>query len=317
MTKAPVDFSTGDDLNDIFGAPSETPRSLPEGDAFARIRSYADQAPIAQPFVATCGACRGRGRFVSYAGRDIGPCYKCKGTGKTSHKTSPQVRAKARERRVEQAAAVTAEAQPQIKWLQDKLLRREKLPEGYATMLSEFLIKLASGRPLSDGQMAVIAKGQARDAEWAAQRAQETTQRVQAAPVVDVAKIVDAFQRAQESGLKRFTLRFSGAHFQVDRTDPSLIWISEGGYGTAMYGRIAGGVFRPGRDASAEVVARIQAIAADPLAAGIAYAQVTSSCSVCGRHLENQDSVDAGVGPICSGRLASRPGAKFVEVKSF
>ena len=27
-----------------------------------------------------CPACKGRGRFISYAGRDVGPCFECKGT---------------------------------------------------------------------------------------------------------------------------------------------------------------------------------------------------------------------------------------------
>jgi hypothetical protein len=130
---------------------------------------------------------------------------------------------------------------------------------------------------------------------------------------MDVSRIVDAFQRAQEAGLKRFTLRFEGIHFQVDRNDPTLIWISEGGYGTAKYGRISQGAFRPGRDVNPAVIARILLIAADPMAAAIAYAQVTSSCSVCGRHLENQDSVDAGIGPVCAGRI-NRPGLKFERV---
>jgi hypothetical protein len=31
--------------------------------------------------VENCKACRGAGRFISYAGRDIGPCFKCKGHG--------------------------------------------------------------------------------------------------------------------------------------------------------------------------------------------------------------------------------------------
>jgi hypothetical protein len=35
---------------------------------------------------------------------------------------------------------------------------------------------------------------------------------------------------------------------------------------------------------------------------------------VCGKFLKNQDSVDAGMGPICAGRI-NRPGLKFVEVK--
>jgi hypothetical protein len=314
----PFSFDNGDDLGDFLGGDNTpAPKTLPQDEQLVRIRDQGiGLVPAAKAFQVSCQKCGGsgtwRGTWRSF------PCYACKGTGKLSRKTAPATLERAKERRLEQKDAIRTEAAPQIAWLQKKL-GQQGLPEGYATMLGDFLARLQNGQALSDKQMAVIAKGQLRDAEYAAKRVQApqtaaaAAQTVRTAPAMDVSKIVDAFQRAQEAGLKRFTLRFTGAHFQVDKHDLALIWISEGGYGTAKYGRIVGGNFRPGRDATAEVIARIAAIAADPLAAGIAYAQLTSSCSVCGRHLENQDSVDAGIGPVCAGRL-NRPGLKFVEV---
>ncbi len=47
----------------------------------------------------------------------------------------------------------------------------------------------------------------------------------------------------------------------------------------------------------------IKAIVADPQAASRAYGRLTGSCGVCGRHLEDEQSVAAGIGPICAGRL--------------
>jgi hypothetical protein len=314
MTK-PNDFFS-DDLSDLLGGDTApAARELPQDEAFARIRANGTGlVPAAKAFEIPCYKCKGSGAFIGYTGRRVGACFTCKGKGTLSRKTSPVQLERAAERRQEQKEAIRQEAAPQIAWIIKTLARGDKLPATFADILRSCLEALQAGRILSEGRQGVVDRGMARDAAYAAQKTQAAPVAApQAAPAVDVSKIVDAFQRAQEAGLKRFTLRFQGAHFQVDRNDPTLVWVSEGGYGTAKYGRIAGGVFRPGRDATAEVIARIVAIAADPLAAGIAYAQVTSSCSVCGRHLENQDSVDAGIGPVCAGRL-NRPGLKFERV---
>jgi len=341
MTKQPIDFTAGDDLSDLLGgAAPVAPTAAPPGEQWARIRSYADQAPAAKAFEITCHKCEGRGRFISYSGRDVGPCYTCKGAGKLSRKTAPAQLERAKEHRVEQAQAIRQEAAPQIAWIEKTLARGDKLPATFADIMRNCLVALQAGRILSEGRQGVIDRGMARDAAWAAAwaaqrtakvawtptaeadamagmyRQEEAAKAVPQAPVVDVSNIAALFVRAQQAGLKRFKLRFTGVFFEQDKGNSALIWVSESGYGSAKYGRIADGVFKPGRDLNAEVIKLISGVAADPLAAGIAYAQVTASCSVCGRHLVNQDSVDAGLGPICAGRL-NRPGLKFVEVKEF
>jgi hypothetical protein len=42
---------------------------------------------------------------------------------------------------------------------------------------------------------------------------------------------------------------------------------------------------------------------ADPLAASIAYGRRTGQCSICGRLLENAESIERGIGPICAGNF--------------
>lgn len=47
----------------------------------------------------------------------------------------------------------------------------------------------------------------------------------------------------------------------------------------------------------------LRIIAADPQAASAAYGKLTGTCGVCGRPLENEESVARGIGPICAGRM--------------
>lgn len=47
----------------------------------------------------------------------------------------------------------------------------------------------------------------------------------------------------------------------------------------------------------------IVSIVKNPAAASGAYGRLTGTCGICGRPLENEDSVERGIGPICAGRL--------------
>ncbi len=307
-----------DSLDDIFPAsetPVSTPRALPQGNEWDRIRALDGAAPVAKAFVEKCSKCRGTGRFISYSGRALGPCFACKGKGEKSFATAPTVRAQARDRRVTQI--VNRWDHFVSKYPAEAAVLTKGIAQTYSTswngICADIKGKVEKYGDLHEGTMAMLGRAVARDAERAASRVQQAVQQQERVAGIDVANLADCFQRAHEAGLKRFTLRFADAHFQVDRNDPALIWVSQGGYGTAKFGRIQGGVFKPGRDATAEVLERIATISQDPMAAAAAFAQITSSCSVCGRHLENQDSVDAGIGPVCAGRL-NRPGLKFVPV---
>ena len=82
MTKAPIDFAAGDDLSDFLGGAVVAP-ALPTAPEYARIRETVPE------FTETCPACRGSGNFVSYTGRVVGNCFKCKGAGKRTFATSP------------------------------------------------------------------------------------------------------------------------------------------------------------------------------------------------------------------------------------
>lgn len=91
---------------------------------------------------------------------------------------------------------------------------------------------------------------------------------------------------------------------QLRRPKPPSRWVgytfvSDGAhYGMRKnYGRQA-----PGRLYEGEIVPALREIAKDPRAAAIAYGKLTGTCAICGRVLEDEESVARGIGPICAGR---------------
>jgi len=48
---------------------------------------------------------------------------------------------------------------------------------------------------------------------------------------------------------------------------------------------------------------QLQAVIADPKAAMVAYGKLTGTCGKCGRILEDEESVAAGIGPICAQKM--------------
>ena len=63
------------------------------------------------------------------------------------------------------------------------------------------------------------------------------------------------------------------------------------------------GMQRPGETYRGKIEAALTAILDDPEAAVKAYGRLTGTCGICGRHLEDADSVAAGIGPICAGKM--------------
>ena len=74
------------------------------------------------------------------------------------------------------------------------------------------------------------------------------------------------------------------------------IFVSDGGeYGARKnYGKQA-----PSGKYQGDIVEALTAIMADPLAAQLAYGKLTGTCGSCGRLLENEESIELGIGPVC------------------
>lgn len=62
------------------------------------------------------------------------------------------------------------------------------------------------------------------------------------------------------------------------------------------------GMQRPGQSYRGDIQAQLTVIAADPRAAAVAYGRLVGCCALCGRRLEDSESVARGIGPICAAK---------------
>lgn len=69
----------------------------------------------------------------------------------------------------------------------------------------------------------------------------------------------------------------------------------------AAYGqRTLYGMQKPGEVYKGKVAEALETILANPLEASMAYGKLVGRCGVCGKRLEDANSVAAGIGPICA-----------------
>jgi hypothetical protein len=269
----------------------DMPNDLDGGDDFAPVNMAAAAAPR---YTSTCSKCRGRGRFISYTGRDCGPCFTCKGTGKLQHKTSPDQRAKARD----QAAARKDAAQraaledfaathpSEYGWLTAKADRFD-----FAANLLDALRRYGS---LTENQLAAVQRCQARDAERAAVA---TIEAAKSAPSADLT--------ALHAVLQRHAKFYAGELTISRRNADQLCWIKHEN-AEKVVGKIDNGKLtlwnRPGVDMNA-VRSMLDEFNGAPLQTAMKYGKLAGRCCSCGRELTNDGSIEAGIGPICAGKF--------------
>jgi hypothetical protein len=272
-------------------------------DLSAPKRPMGDIANAIVQHVESCKACRGTGRFISYSGRAVGPCFKCKGKGKLSFKLSPEKRAAGRQyaanaavRKQDEArsaAATFAEQNPAaVAWINAK-----RGSFDFATAMSDTLNKYGH---LTENQLNAVLRCVVRDEERAAANVARIANVATNAPAINVLKIVESFAHAMSKGIKRPKLRLDAFKFSVapatGRNAGSIYVVQDEIY----LGKITDGKFFRARDCSDEQQDRIVAAAANPGEAAKAYGFRTGSCSCCGRELTNKASIDLGIGPICA-----------------
>lgn len=119
-----------------------------------------------------------------------------------------------------------------------------------------------------------------------------------AAVTLDLSPIKAMFDRAVTAGLKTPTYRADG--LTISRApdtgrNPGALYVKRG---SDYMGKIVGTSY----SGQPEVLPTLQAIAVNPLEAAVAYGRKTGTCSCCGRHLDNPESVALGIGPICRGK---------------
>lgn len=295
-----------DDLNDsldgLFGGPSGETVRAPK----APPASYVPA--IERVFTEPCKKCGGSGQW-----RPGYPCFGCKGTGKLTFKTAPEQRAKAKvysQKKVEQKfterkntrEAWEAEHKAEMAWLR-AAARRNDERGGTFTFPINMINAVNSYCTLTENQLAAVHKLMAKDAERTAARQAAKAN----APVIDVSKIAQAFDRARSEAQKAGAEGVKWLRLNLDTFEfldmpargqlAAAIRVTENG---VKLGRIEDGKFTRFPACTDEQLARILAAAADPLAAAKAFGLRFSSCSCCGRELTNPESIKLGIGPICA-----------------
>lgn len=256
-----------------------------------------------------CDKCRGSGRFISWAGRDVGQCLKCKGKGKIAYKNPSHVREKQRQQRqtakeskLQKKIDAFAEANPEVfEWMIGAT------SFAFAISLREALYKYGSLTPKQ------LAAAQKCVAKIAAGRA-ETKQRVQNAKEIDAGKIAEAFAHAKASGLKWPKLNVSWFQFKLagaKSRNPGAIYVmgkAVPGYldsaeiDGVYLGKVQDGKFFRSRDCTEQLEEKIRTVAEAPDMAAEAHGHLTGACSCCGRELTNPESVQRGIGPVCAAK---------------
>lgn len=279
----PIDFSDLEEPKDFLEAAA----------AFAA-------KPEAQRTI-TCPACRGTGEFVSkYTGRVVGDCHACKGTGTVNpaafkrrqtwiaNERNGTHAAKERAKEADKAARIAAfreQFPSECAWVDANAPHNR-----FAASLLENLNGWAS---LTDRQLTAVRSGIARDAERAEaiERAANTNPRNQSG--LDLSGL--------PAGMYAVPGSDSRLKVRVSRPVPPSKWagwifVDDGAaYGHARkYGRQS-----PTGRYTGGIETELTAICKDPRAAMAAYGHLTGKCGICGRHLEDAESIARGIGPVC------------------
>lgn len=238
-----------------------------------------------------CPKCRGSGWWTSPSGWTRKPCFKCKGSGRVTRGVVAAAKAK-----------VTRERN-WAEWCEENAVLIEGLRRhSWNSFLSGLHSQIFEGqRMLSERQVEAGFAAIARyDLKREEKRAAETASR---STDIGLSAVEKLFAAATASGLKRPMFRAERVAIKQSRT-PGVLYVydrEDGGERGGYAGKITGGVFVRSRDAAADVGEALRAVAADPLAAAVAYGRSTGTCCMCGRELTDPESVRLGIGPVCAG----------------
>jgi hypothetical protein len=119
--------------------------------------------------------------------------------------------------------------------------------------------------------------------------------------MVDKTTLETIFLNISAAGYKKPTLRADGFIFKlapVHGANPGAVYITREADGEYL-GKLHHGKLKLLRAYLSEEPA-IEQIAAQPQDAALRYGRRTGNCACCGRHLDNAQSVELGIGPICA-----------------
>ena len=115
--------------------------------------------------------------------------------------------------------------------------------------------------------------------------------------------LMQAFDKAKANKVQYPKMRFEGFVISpaslTGKNAGALYVKSDEGEGVYL-GKVVGGIFHPTRECNEATVNKVHAILKDPLKEAVAYGKRVGVCSICGRRLDNKESIDRGIGPICA-----------------
>lgn len=161
-----------DDFAALESLPPAGTKAKPEGLVGDALRMNPDHIKVVG-YTERCPSCKGRGRFISWSGRDCGPCFKCQGKGSKSFKTSPEARAKSREQAANAKVRKQREHNDKVHaWAEEHkdlvaYLASRAAKWDFAASLLAGLAKYGS---LTERQLAAAQSAMARDAARSAPR---------------------------------------------------------------------------------------------------------------------------------------------------
>lgn len=291
----PFDDDLSDFLGDLGVAPEAKP--LPE-----KAKVYVET--IQHDFSEGCRACGGTGFW-----RGVRRCFKCKGKGTLTFKTSPQKRADARVYAAK-AKARTAEANwddfvaahPEVAAWMDRSTKFE-----FAVSLRNAVLKYGA---LTDPQLAAAYRC-VEKFNAAVARNQE---RKANAPTVQTNKLVEAFAKANAKAARPGQVGIWMKPLAMKASNDVALTFSNGTNQWAgmifvknanrdKLGHIKDGKFvRKFACTDAEENAVVDCCN-DPEKAAIAYGKAFGVCAICHRTLTNDGSIERGIGPICADKF--------------
>lgn len=243
-----------------------------------------------------CPKCNGRGSKVyGFVNICEYTCSTCKGTGRVTQQHLDKIQ-RFKDNRAKAANTIANRA---AEWKVQHADLWEWLTANSFDFSNSMIDSIERYGRLTDNQINAVRRCIAKQAERRAERlrAQEDSK----TELTGVVAVVEAMRKAKFLGNKKPKIRTKEITFTFAPDN--------GKNADHVYAKATGGLYlgkidfsgrlTPSRDCVGEVLETLKRVASDPITAAIDYGKQTGVCACCGRDLEDEKSVERGIGPIC------------------
>jgi hypothetical protein len=262
----------------------------PLAQAMSIIRKDASIVNGGEAALVDCPKCNGTGQTR------WGVCFRCQNSkvaGKVSVRSAAASKAVVTRKHNEQAAMDA--------FIRDHMdvLTFLAANESWSDFFRSLHNQIKEMRPLTENQIGAVRRSMAKIADRKAAKAAE---REAGRPQVDISAIQQLFANVTPKLAKRPVFRTETFEIQTDKVvGHQTLWIKDTEQ-DKFVAKIESGKFIAFRAATPATLPAVEAVAADPTAAVIAFAHKFKRCACCGQTLRNPVSVVAVVGPICASK---------------